>query len=269
VTVFNLSESSFSSQNTPVIGCDSVEQIEENVRFAASFAPLTDDEKSLRLIETLEDDGRIVVTGNSDKPHEPLFSCLGKGLDRTTPPENPGDLFVGPHIMDLPQVEIIRFHIIEGLMKMSQGALLVTRVRFACEKDIFSALPQGMAVISLAPRIGPRGLKVIDAEIDGAIDELTRFFPAISGPKHPLAPEADNCDIDARPAEPSDREIHNSIISRKDTQVEKPIPGAYCSTITVSSPEAVLSFLAQNSEAQGRSEKAYLFTCIIMRGVLC
>jgi hypothetical protein len=32
---------------TAVIGCDSVEQLEENISFAASFAPLTDDERSL------------------------------------------------------------------------------------------------------------------------------------------------------------------------------------------------------------------------------
>ena len=90
------------------------------------------------------------MAGDADEPCFALLLCLDKGLDSAARPEDVGDIPFLPHVMHLPEVQMVGLHVRQRLMQMGQRALFVAVVGFAGEEDLLPPLPERLPVINLA-----------------------------------------------------------------------------------------------------------------------
>jgi hypothetical protein len=67
-----------------------------------------------KLYHTPPQDEGILMTVHPDEPCQTFFSCFHEGFESTTGAEYLGNIFFCPHIMDLPQIEVVRLHVAGG-----------------------------------------------------------------------------------------------------------------------------------------------------------
>ena len=148
-------------------------------------------------------------------PHEadrPSLLRRGKGLDRASGAEDFLHLVFGSHIVDLPQIEIVRFHVSKRRGKMGLRPLFVPGVRLACQKDILSPLPQGKTVVLFTPCVGPGRFAVGDTQIKSPVDQAIGFLPTSGSPKNPFSTEPQDSRLYTRLAEWTRLKFHGCII---------------------------------------------------------
>ena len=68
----------------------------------------------------LEQDCRVVVTGQAQKPHALLIARLQKGLERALGAEDLVEVAVGSQVVQLPKVQVVGPQPLERVIKQSQ-----------------------------------------------------------------------------------------------------------------------------------------------------
>ncbi len=81
-----------------------------------------------------------MMTGHTNKPRPSLIFCFHKGLHSPIWTEYLFHVLFGSHIMDLPQVKMVRIHIPQGFTQMSKSPSFIPCMRFAGEKYLLSPL---------------------------------------------------------------------------------------------------------------------------------
>ena len=84
-------------------------------------------------------DKGIVMAGDTDEPCQALFFRLHEGVNRSARPEDLFDLLVRSYIVDLPEIQVIRLHVGQGLPEMIQSPLLVPCMGLAGEEKVVSS----------------------------------------------------------------------------------------------------------------------------------
>ena len=89
--------------------------------------------------------------------------------------------------MNLDQVEVVRLEKLETGFYGAQSAVLVSRINLGGEKDIFPALLRKLSKPLLAQslqwsaRVGTRGVEVVNAEGESALEQRLRGIFVLNG----------------------------------------------------------------------------------------
>ena len=126
--------------------------------------------------------------------------------------------------MYLPEVEVVGLHVPEGFRQMGESPFLVPRVGLARQEDLVPALTQCTPVVVLTPGVSPGRFQVVDAEVDGAVDECIGLTVVAEGPEHPFAAEAEDGGLVAGFSEGPRGQIHGKILSQDRVVVKIGIP---------------------------------------------
>ena len=130
----------------------------------------------------------IVMSAYPYKTCISFLLCLDKRLDSAAGRKNGLHGLPVANIVNLPEIEIIRFHVPEGLLKIGKCALFRPLFGLARQKDIFSSFPKRLAVIFLAATVGTGRFKKIDTKVQRLVDQKYRSlypFPGCLKGLHP------------------------------------------------------------------------------------
>ena len=99
--------------------------------------------------------------------------------------------------MDLNQIEIVCLEKFEAGFYRAQGTVLVSRINLGGEKDFFAPLLGKLSEPFLAqpfqwpPRIGSRGIKIVDSKCESALEQCLRGNLVLNGTETSAGTESD------------------------------------------------------------------------------
>ncbi|KAF5056194.1 hypothetical protein DSECCO2_369770 [anaerobic digester metagenome] len=141
-----------------------------------------------------------------DIPDDAHLLRFDKRCEGAAHPLDLPDLGKRPDVVDLPEVEGLDAHPLEGRLEVHLGIRVKPARRFAGLEDPFPevrAAPPDLAVVVLAPRVGLCRVEVGDPLVEGLHDDgrCLRMSPVC--PEDPLAAEPNEGDLPPGLSEPA------------------------------------------------------------------
>ena len=109
----------------------------------------------IKHVDASQEYSGIVMAGNPDESCQADSFSLDECLDSAVRAEYRFDVAFRANVVNLPQIQMIRFHVHQGLGEMSQSAFLIAGVRTARKKYLIAPFSQCPAVVRLTPGVCP------------------------------------------------------------------------------------------------------------------
>ena len=120
---------------------------------------------------------RVVVAGDPDEPGPTLLLGLAEGLESPAGRAQGLHFLQAAHVVHLPQVQVVGVQVLQGDGQMGHGLLIGAAVGLAGEEDLVPVALQAPAQIGFAAGVGPGGLEVADAGLQGRVDDRLGVLP--------------------------------------------------------------------------------------------
>ena len=123
----------------------------------------------------LQQHAGIGVSGDAEEAHHLLLAGFDEGFDGSALGEDAVHVVLRGDVVELPGVEVIGVEQLQALFEQAQRTVAGAVVRLAGQVGFAAAALHHLADVALAPTVGAAvlrgGVNVVDAEIEGALDD--------------------------------------------------------------------------------------------------
>ena len=146
---------------------------------------------------------RIAMAGNADEAGDFFITRLLKRLERAVVRENLVHVLLRADIVHLPAVQMVGLQALERFIQFAHRAVVSAVGRFRGEINVLAPSLERLAIILLAATMPVimGGVAIIDAEVEGAVDDRDGLVIVAGNFQQPLAAEAERGDLLAGLAE--------------------------------------------------------------------
>ena len=127
-------------------------------------------------VQSLNQNGRIIVAGDTQEPDYFLIPGFLQGLDGTILTKDLVEIFLGSDIVKLPQVEVVGLERRQALFQELERTVSRAVTGLGGQEHLFAPRRHDLPDVLLAdPSPVSGSIDVIDAQIDGTIDDGDRL----------------------------------------------------------------------------------------------